>query len=164
MTFGGLHGDVLRACIARAGAPKKPRRFSDGAMLSHRPRPAGGRRGQSNLTSSKYGVGLTMAHQYLAQLNSDDPFGSLRKCGTLISSCVGAEDAPFPEVGFLPQFDARDLVNLSNRNVHLNLMLGGAPNEAFSAETILFENVLVHHREAEATEPLPTNELMSNYL
>jgi type IV secretory pathway TraG/TraD family ATPase VirD4 len=42
----------------------------------------------------KYGVGLTLAHQHLHQLERDIRHAVLGNAGTLISFRVGAEDAP----------------------------------------------------------------------
>ena len=83
----------------------------------------------------KYGVGLTLAHQYLHQLDPDIRSAVLGNAGTLISFRVGAEDAPFLTREFHPRFDSEDLLSLPNHCVYLRLMIDGAPSRPFSATT-----------------------------
>ena len=95
--------------------------------------------------SRKYRLCLTLAHQYVAQLDSmgdkgkntkvrDAIFGNV---GTLIAFRVGADDAEFLEKEFLPSFVIDDLVNLPNYNIYLKLMINGVASRAFSASTLL---------------------------
>jgi hypothetical protein len=84
----------------------------------------------------KYGVGLTLAHQHLHQLEPDILHAVLGNAGTLISFRVGAEDAPYLAREFQPTFGVEDLVNLPNRDLYLRLMIDGTPSRPFSARTI----------------------------
>lgn len=84
----------------------------------------------------KYGVGLTLAHQYLHQLEPDIRHAVLGNAGTVISFRVGPEDALVLGREFEPQFTASDLLSLPNRSCYLKLMIGGEPSPAFSADTI----------------------------
>ena len=83
----------------------------------------------------KYGVGLTLAHQFLHQLDPDVLHAVLGNAGTLISFRVGAEDAPYLAREFQPTFDTEDLINLPNRDFYLRLMIDGMPSRPFSART-----------------------------
>jgi hypothetical protein len=85
----------------------------------------------------KYGVGLTIAHQYLFQLEPEIRHAVLGNAGTLISFRVGAEDAPYMSREFGEKFSERDLVNLPNYTIYLRLMIDGMPSPPFSAETLL---------------------------
>jgi Type IV secretory pathway, VirD4 components len=82
----------------------------------------------------KYGVGLTLAHQHLHQLEPDVRHAVLGNAGTLIAFRVGAEDAPILASELQPTFGVLDLINLSNQNFYLKLMIDGAPSRPFSAE------------------------------
>lgn len=82
----------------------------------------------------KYGVGLTLAHQHLHQLEPDVRHAVLGNAGTLIAFRVGAEDAPILASELQPTFGVVDLINLPNRNFYLKLMIDGAPSRPFSAE------------------------------
>ena len=84
----------------------------------------------------KYGVGLVMAHQYLAQLEPDIRHAVLGNAGTIISFRVGAEDAHVMARQFEPVFLPIDLMNLPNRHMYLRLMIDGAPSKPFSAITM----------------------------
>lgn len=92
----------------------------------------------------KYHLCLTLAHQYVAQLDSmgekgkntkvrDAIFGNV---GTLIAFRIGADDAEFLEREFLPAFTADDLVNLTKYTIYLKLMIDGVASRAFSAQTL----------------------------
>jgi hypothetical protein len=87
----------------------------------------------------KYGVGLTLAHQHLHQLEPDILHAVLGNAGTLISFRVGAEDAPYLAREFQPTFGVEDLVNLPNRDFYLRLMIDGTPSRPFSARTLDWE-------------------------
>jgi type IV secretory pathway TraG/TraD family ATPase VirD4 len=60
----------------------------------------------------KYGLGLTLAHQHLHQLEPDIRHAVLGNAGTLISFRVGAEDAAHLAKEFQPTFGVEDLINL----------------------------------------------------
>jgi type IV secretion system coupling TraD/TrwB family protein len=83
----------------------------------------------------KYRVGMTMAHQYLHQLEPDIRHAVLGNAGTLISFRLGAEDAGYISREFEERFDAKDLLNLPNRNIYLRLMIDGQPSRPFSGAT-----------------------------
>jgi len=85
----------------------------------------------------KYGVGLTLAHQHLHQLEPDIRHAVLGNAGTLISFRVGPEDAGVLAREFQPKFVVEDLINLPNRNIYLKLMINGTPSPAFSATSAL---------------------------
>ncbi|HHD92614.1 MAG TPA: DUF87 domain-containing protein [Candidatus Portnoybacteria bacterium] len=91
--------------------------------------------------SRKYHLDLILAHQYIAQLSSENDtevrdavFGNV---GTIVSFRVGAEDAEFLEKEFSPEFFAEDLVNLPNYHIYLKLMIDGVSSRPFSATTLL---------------------------
>ena len=82
----------------------------------------------------KYGLGMTLAHQYLNQLAPEILHAVLGNAGTLISFRVGAEDAPHIAREFAPAFDEEDLINLPNFLFYLRLMIDGSPSAPFSAK------------------------------
>lgn len=84
----------------------------------------------------KYGLGLTMAHQYVAQLTEsvrDAVFGNV---GTLISFRVGAPDAAVISKEFEPVFGPNDVINLQMARVYVKLLVDGIAANAFSAQTM----------------------------
>lgn len=84
----------------------------------------------------KYNIGLTMAHQYLTQLQPEVRDAVIGNAGTLISFRLGGHDAPVIAREFLPKFSSEDLVKLPNYEIYLKLMIDGAPSKAFSANTV----------------------------
>jgi len=84
----------------------------------------------------KYGIGMTLAHQYLAQLDPLVREAILGNAGTVVAFRVGAADAEFLAQEFAPTFSALDLMNLPNRHVYLRLIVDGAPTAPFSARTL----------------------------
>jgi hypothetical protein len=83
----------------------------------------------------KYGVGLTLAHQFMHQLEPEIRHAVLGNVGTLISFRVGPEDASIMASEFQPVFGVEDLLNLPNRNFYLKLIIDGTPSRPFSART-----------------------------
>ena len=84
----------------------------------------------------KYHLCLTLAHQYITQMEEtvrDAIFGNV---GTIINFRIGAADAEFLEKEFLPEFNADDLVNLAKYNIYLKLMIDGVASRSFSATTL----------------------------
>ena len=81
----------------------------------------------------KYGVGLTLAHQHLYQLEPDIRHAVLGNAGTLISFRVGPDDASVLAKEFRPNFDVEHILNLPNQSIYLKLMIDGAPSPPFSA-------------------------------
>jgi len=84
----------------------------------------------------KYRLCLTVAHQYIEQLDEtvrDAIFGNV---GTMLMFRVGGPDSVFLENEFMPQFTANDLVNLAKYDIYLKLMIDGASSQPFSATTL----------------------------
>jgi len=84
----------------------------------------------------KHGVGLTIAHQYLHQLDDEVRYSVLGNAGTLISFRLGPEDATVIAREMQPVFDTLDVLNLPNHHFYVKLMIDGAPSRPFSGRTI----------------------------
>jgi hypothetical protein len=84
----------------------------------------------------KYGLSLTVANQYMAQMPpqvQDAIFGNV---STIISFRVGAENAEKLAKHFEPQFEAADLNSLHNRNFAISMIIKGERVPAFSGTTL----------------------------
>ena len=84
----------------------------------------------------KYGLNLTVANQYIAQMTDsvrDAVFGNV---GTTISFRVSADDAPLLVKQFEPTFDTNDLIQMNNRNFIISMIINGEKVPAFSATTL----------------------------
>jgi hypothetical protein len=84
----------------------------------------------------KYGLNLTVANQYISQMNEtvrDAVFGNV---GTMISFRISADDAPILAKQFEPQFEPTDLLQMHNRNFIINMVIKGEKAPAFNATTL----------------------------
>jgi hypothetical protein len=84
----------------------------------------------------KYHVSLTLAHQYLAQLDPHVRDAVIGTVGTEICFRVGLTDAEILEKEFAPEIHASDLVRLPNHQIYLRLMIDGVVSRPFSADTL----------------------------
>ena len=84
----------------------------------------------------KYGLNLTVANQYISQMNDtvrDAVFGNV---GTMICFRVSADDAPILAKQFEPQFEPTDLLQMHNRNFVINMVIKGEKSPAFNGSTL----------------------------
>lgn len=84
----------------------------------------------------KYKLNLTMAHQYIEQMEEEVRDAVFGNVGTMITFRVGAYDAEVLEKEFAPVFTAEDLVNLGLRQIYLKLMIDSVTSQPFSATTL----------------------------
>ncbi len=103
----------------------------------------------------KYGLNLTIANQYVAQMGEtvrDAVFGNV---GTTISFRVSPDDAPILAKQFEPTFEESDIIQLNNRNFVISMIINGEKVPAFSAKTLSlpdtpkdnFDKIVAHSRE-----------------
>ena len=84
----------------------------------------------------KYKLNLTMAHQYIEQMEEEVRDAVFGNVGTVIAFRVGAYDAEVLEKEFAPVFILDDLVNLGLRQIYLKLMIDSLTSQPFSATTL----------------------------
>lgn len=84
----------------------------------------------------KYKLGLTIAHQYIEQMEEEVRDAVFGNVGTMITFRVGAYDAEVLEKEFAPIFTAEDIVNLGLRQIYLKLMIDNVSSQPFSATTL----------------------------
>lgn len=84
----------------------------------------------------KYKLNLTIAHQYIEQMEEEVRAAVFGNVGTMITFRVGAYDAEVLEKEFAPVFTAEDLVNLGSYQIYLKLMIDGIGSQPFSASTL----------------------------
>lgn len=84
----------------------------------------------------KYGLNLTVANQYVSQMQDtvrDAVFGNV---GTMITMRVSADDAPILGKPFAPQFMPEDIMQMHNRHFIISMVIKGEKVPAFSATTL----------------------------
>jgi len=84
----------------------------------------------------KYKLGLTIAHQFIAQLQPDIKDAVFGNVGSMAAFRTGPEDAQFLEQQYSPTFTASDLMNVPNRNAFLRVLADGTPTPPFSIGTM----------------------------
>jgi hypothetical protein len=84
----------------------------------------------------KYHLNLTIAHQYIEQMEEEVRNAVFGNVGTVISFRVGPFDAEVLETIFAPQFYAVVIVNLGFAQIYLSLMIDGIGSRPFSAVTL----------------------------
>lgn len=84
----------------------------------------------------KYGFCLTLAHQYVAQLDEtvrDAIFGNV---GTMTAFRIGGADGEIFEREFAPEITTQDFVNAPFAQIYVRLMINGLTSRPFSATTL----------------------------
>jgi hypothetical protein len=86
--------------------------------------------------SRKFGLGLILAHQYLAQLTDSVRDAVLGNVGSMMVFRIGASDAEQLENEFSPPFTAGDLMALPRYNAAVKVLARGEALAPFSARTL----------------------------
>ena len=85
----------------------------------------------------KYGLCLSVANQYISQMEEtvrDAVFGNV---GSIISFRVSPDDSAFLQKYFEPQFMAGDIIQMQNRNFVATMIINGEKAPAFSGTTLV---------------------------
>jgi len=80
----------------------------------------------------KYKLNLTVAHQFVAQLQEDIKNAIFGNVGTMTIFRVGGDDAELLEPYFQPTFMKTDLANLPIGNCYTRVLVDGQPTQPFS--------------------------------
>lgn len=83
----------------------------------------------------KYKLSLTIAHQFLAQVDEKIRNAVFGNVGSMAVFRVGEEDGSFFEKQFAPNFTALDFVNIENRNAYVRILANGVPQKPFNIRT-----------------------------
>lgn len=88
----------------------------------------------------KFGLSMTMAHQFVGQLIPEIKNAVFGNVGTLVSFRVGSDDAEYLSKQFEPVFIPHDFVILDNYYAYLKLLASGKPILPFTLQTIPFQS------------------------
>jgi hypothetical protein len=91
----------------------------------------------------KVGLSVTLANQYLYQLDADVRAAITGNVGTIISFRIGPEDARHLSRHF-EGVDEIDFQNLPNHVLFVRMMIDGEPSRAFSGKCLAFPKVADH--------------------
>ncbi len=84
----------------------------------------------------KYGLNLTMAHQYVGQIIPKIYQAVLGNVGSVICFRIGGEDAVKLKPEFAPVFEVKDMINLAVGEIYVKMTIDGESYDPFSAETL----------------------------
>jgi len=84
----------------------------------------------------KYGLSITVAHQYTAQIIPAVFDTILGNVANIIIFRVGGDDAEKLEAEMTPIFKAKDMINLGTQEFYIKETIDGETYDPFSAETL----------------------------
>ena len=80
----------------------------------------------------KYRLSLTIAHQYISQLEENIKNAVFGNVGSMAVYRISTEDANIMEQKFKPTFTASDIMKLDNFNSYVSMLVNGTPTKPFS--------------------------------
>lgn len=83
----------------------------------------------------KYKLALTLAHQFLTQIEEKTRNAVFGNVGNMAVFRVGEEDGEFFAKQFAPVFESLDFVNIENRNAYMKILTDGIPQKPFDMKT-----------------------------
>ena len=96
----------------------------------------------------KYRLNLTIANQFLGQLDEKIRTTVFGNVGSIISFRIGGEDAKVIANEFTPRFSERDFINLGVRDFCMKMSVDGETLEAFSGRTLKMNYPAENHVDA----------------
>ncbi len=82
----------------------------------------------------KYHLNLTVANQFIGQMDEDVKNAIFGNVGTAISFRVGVTDASYLQREFQPTFTEADLINVEKYHAYMKTIVGGEPVTPFSVD------------------------------
>ncbi len=102
----------------------------------------------------KYHLSLTVANQFIGQMEEDVKNAVFGNVGTLISFRVGVSDAGYLQHEFQPTFSEVDLINIEKYHAYIKTIVGNEPVPPFSLDltkNMAEEDKTRNHKLAEMT-------------
>jgi hypothetical protein len=87
----------------------------------------------------KYHLNLTVANQFISQMDDEVKNAVFGNVGTISSFRLGIADASFLQKQFSPTFSEHDLLNLGTGEIYLKTMVNGVPHDPFSLKVAAAE-------------------------
>jgi type IV secretory pathway TraG/TraD family ATPase VirD4 len=87
----------------------------------------------------KYRLSLTIAHQFIAQLEETTKNAVFGNVGSMAIFRVGPDDAKYLETQFAPTFTANDIMKIENRHAYIKMLINGEPKKPFDIVTLVTE-------------------------
>ena len=87
----------------------------------------------------KYHLNLTVANQFISQMDDEVKNAVFGNVGTICSFRLGISDAGFLTKQLQPEFGEHDLLNLGTGEVYLKTLVNGVPKDPFSLKVAAVE-------------------------
>jgi len=87
----------------------------------------------------KYHLNLTVANQFISQMDDEVKNAVFGNVGTICSFRLGISDAGFLTKQFQPEFGEHDLLNLGTGEIYLKTLVNGVPKQPFSLKVAASE-------------------------
>lgn len=82
----------------------------------------------------KYRLNLTVANQFIGQIEEDVKNAIFGNVGTIVSFRVGVNDGNYMQHEFQPTFSEADLINVEKYHAYVRTLIGGEPSTPFSLD------------------------------
>lgn len=82
----------------------------------------------------KYKLNLTVANQFIGQMEEEVKNAIFGNVGSIVSFRVGVNDANYLQHEFQPTFTEADLINIEKYNTYIKTIVGGEPVPPFSMD------------------------------
>ena len=102
--------------------------------------------------SRKYGLSLTLAHQYLGQLQESTREAIFGNVNTIISFRISSLDAEILNKEFVPHLSPKDFINLPQMEFYIKSIVNGEAIQPFSARSLYVQNENNSHLTKEIRE------------
>ena len=80
----------------------------------------------------KYKLSMTIAHQFIKQLDEKIKNAVFGNVGSMAVFRVGVEDSEFLAKQFAPVFTEKDIINIDNYNCYIKMLAQGKPVKPFN--------------------------------
>jgi hypothetical protein len=84
----------------------------------------------------KYKLNLTIAHQFIAQLDEKIKDAVMGNVGSMLAFTIGAPDAETIGKQFEPDVSQNDLMNIENKNAYVKLIINGMVSRPFTLQAL----------------------------
>jgi hypothetical protein len=102
----------------------------------------------------KYRLNLTVANQFIGQMDEEVKNAVFGNVGTLVSFRVGVTDANYLKHEYQPTFNETDLINIDKYNAYVKTIVGNEPVKPFSVDMTKDMKALAVDRNPKVAEAL----------
>lgn len=142
---------ILMAAMSRADIPEEQRRdfylYVDEFQNFATPDFA-----QILSEARKYHLNLTVANQFIGQVDEEVKNAVFGNVGTLISYRVGVNDANYLTNEYTPTFSQEDLINIERYHVYIKTIVGNEPVPPFSMDLTMNMEEVAKKRNPQVAE------------